>query len=120
MHELHKEFKNHFTGLTRNFGFCNISNGYKDPDTGKIKFTNSYYYIGHFSKFVRPGAKRVSVGTTSNQLTSTAFVNDDDSLVAIVLNENDHDLDYVLTVSSKSSTLQIPKRSIQTIIIEKL
>ena len=36
-------------------------------------------------------------------LTSTAFVNNDDSLVAVVLNENDHDLDYVLTVSSKSS-----------------
>ena len=35
------------------------------------------------------------------------------------INENNHDLDYVLTVSSKSSTLQIPKRSIQTIIIEK-
>ena len=100
-----------------NFCFAPV---HGDTKTGKIKFTNSYYYIGHFSKFVRPGAKRVSVGTTSNQLTSTAFVNDDDSLVAIVLNENDHDLDYVLTVSSKSSTLQIPKRSIQTIIIEKL
>jgi len=100
-----------------NFCFAPV---HGDTKTGKIKFTNSYYYIGHFSKFIRPGAKRVSVGTTSNQLTSTAFVNNDDSLVAVVLNENDHDLDYVLTVSSKSSTLQIPKRSIQTIIIEKL
>ena len=99
-----------------NFCFAPV---HGDTKTGKIKFTNSYYYIGHFSKFIRPGAKRVSVGTTSNQLTSTAFINNDDSLVAVVLNENNHDLDYVLTVSSKSSTLQIPKRSIQTIIIEK-
>ena len=43
MDELQKEFKNHFTGLTRNFGFCNISNGYKDPDTGKIKFRSGDY-----------------------------------------------------------------------------
>ena len=43
MQELQKEFKDHFTGLTRNFGFCNISNGYKDPDTGKIKFRSGDY-----------------------------------------------------------------------------
>jgi hypothetical protein len=43
MQELQKEFKDYFTGLTRNFGFCNISNGYKDPDTGKIKFKNGDY-----------------------------------------------------------------------------
>ena len=72
-------------------------------DPPRIEFTNSYYYRGHFSKFIRPGAKRVSVGTTSNQLTSTAFVYYDGSLVAVILNENNHDLDYVLTFSSKSS-----------------
>ena len=32
-----------FTGLQRNFGFCNINNGYKDPSTGKIKFNAGDY-----------------------------------------------------------------------------
>ena len=32
-----------FTGLQRNFGFCNISNGYTDPNTGKIKFNAGDY-----------------------------------------------------------------------------
>ena len=32
-----------FTGLKRNFGFCNISNGYKDPNSGKIKFNAGDY-----------------------------------------------------------------------------
>ena len=27
-----------FAGLKRNYGYCNIKNGFKDPDTGKIKF----------------------------------------------------------------------------------
>ena len=31
-----QEFIKNFTGLERNYGFCNVSNGYKDPDTGKI------------------------------------------------------------------------------------
>jgi len=37
------EFKKAFTGLERNFGFCNINNGYTDPDTGKIKFRSGDY-----------------------------------------------------------------------------
>ena len=43
MDELQKEFKKYFTGLTRNFGFCNISNGYTDPETGKIRFRAGDY-----------------------------------------------------------------------------
>ena len=38
-----QEFIEHFTGLKRNYGFCNISNGYEDPDTGKIKFRSGDY-----------------------------------------------------------------------------
>ena len=38
-----KDFIKYFTGLKRNFGFCNIKNGYKDPDTGKLKFNPGDY-----------------------------------------------------------------------------
>jgi len=38
-----QEFIKNFTGLERNYGFCNVSNGYKDPDTGKIKFRSGDY-----------------------------------------------------------------------------
>jgi len=37
------EFRKYFTGLERNYGFCNIKNGYKDPNTGKIKFNAGDY-----------------------------------------------------------------------------
>ena len=32
------DFIKYFTGLKRNYGFCNVNNGYKDPNTGKIRF----------------------------------------------------------------------------------
>ena len=32
-----------FAGLKRNYGYCNIKNGFKDPDTGKIKFKPGDY-----------------------------------------------------------------------------
>ena len=38
-----KEFIKYFTGLKRNYGFCNIKNGYVDPETGKIKFNPGDY-----------------------------------------------------------------------------
>ena len=38
-----KDFTRYFTGLQRDFGFCNINKGYKDPETGKIKFNNGDY-----------------------------------------------------------------------------
>jgi len=38
-----EEFRKAFTGLERNFGFCNVNNGYTDPDTGKIKFRSGDY-----------------------------------------------------------------------------
>jgi|TARA_R100001594_G_scaffold122498_1_gene158661 hypothetical protein len=33
-----KSFIKYFTGLKRNYGYCNVEKGYPDPDTGKIKF----------------------------------------------------------------------------------
>ena len=38
-----KDFIKYFTGLKRDYGFCNIEKGYKDPTTGKIKFNPGDY-----------------------------------------------------------------------------
>jgi len=38
-----EQFIKYFTGLNRNYGYCNISKGYKDPNTGKIKFHSGDY-----------------------------------------------------------------------------
>ena len=89
-----------------------------NTQTGKLKFTNSYYYIGHFSKFIRPGARRISTGTTANHLNATSFLNLDGSIVIIALNDSDTELDYMLTLGSKTAKLNMPSHAIQTIILE--
>ncbi len=98
-----------------NFCFAPIHGNTK---TGKLIFTNSYYYIGHFSKFIRPGAKRLSTGTTSNQLSATSFMNDDGSIAIVAMNEGDKPLDYFLTVDGKTAKLSMPEHSIQTIVLK--
>jgi len=85
--------------------------------TDELTYTNSYYYIGHFSKFIRPGAKRIASVSSSNALLTTAFKNTDGSLAIVVMNTNDKNLDYSVTLQSKSAYLKALPHSIQTILI---
>ncbi len=89
-----------------------------DTQTGELYFTYSYYYIGHFSKFIRPGAKRLSTGTTANKLSATSFLNTDGSMVVVALNDSDKAIDYMLTIDNKTAKLNIPARAIQSIIFK--
>ena len=85
--------------------------------TDELTFTNSYYYIGHFSKFIRPGAKRIASVSSSNVLLTTAFKNRDGSLAIVVMNSSDKNIDYSLTLQSKAAYLKALPHSIQTILI---
>ena len=38
-----KDFRKYFGGLERDFGFCNVNNGYHDPQTNKLKFDPGDY-----------------------------------------------------------------------------
>ena len=37
-----KEYIKYFTGLTRNYGVCKITEGYVDPETGKKKYPHEW------------------------------------------------------------------------------
>lgn len=88
-----------------------------DTKTDQLIFTNSYYYIGHFSKFIRPGAKRVTSVSSSNDLQTTAFQNLDGSIVIVVMNISDKDISYSLTLQSQTAKLKTLPHSIQSIIL---
>ena len=64
-----------------------------DTRKGTLTYMNSYYYIGHFSKFVRPGARRIACTSMRLGVEATAFVNDDDSVVTVVMNGTDKPVD---------------------------
>ncbi len=96
-----------------NFCFAPI---HGDTQSGELIYTPSYYYIGHFSKFIRPGAQRVSTTTSRSTLLATSFVNDDDTLATIVMNKTDADIHYNLIVGSHQAILTIPAHAIQTLI----
>nr|WP_110934607.1 glycoside hydrolase family 30 protein [Salipaludibacillus neizhouensis] len=60
-----------------------------DTKTNTIHYNSSYYYIGHFSKYIRPGAKRIALEVNNDNLQATSFLNTDDTIAIIVMNESD-------------------------------
>lgn len=87
-----------------------------DTRTDELIFTPSYYFIGHFSKFVHPGDKRISTATSYSSLLSTSFVNSEEKIATIVMNKADEDVKYTLYIDGYQAEVDIPARSIQTLI----
>lgn len=110
-----------------------------DTKTGTLHYQSSYYYIGHFSRFIRPGAKRLTTkinswmtpatvdGRIGNTMETCAFLNTDNTIALIVTNRTEADMIYSLNLSqdehsdpqtNSQNTFVCPPRAIQTIIIE--
>ena len=96
-----------------NFCFAPI---HADSKTGELIYTPSYYYIGHFSKFIRPNAKRVSTASSRSNLLSTSFVNTDGKIVTIVMNQSSKKITYNLVVGNEKSVVTILPHAIQTLV----
>jgi glucosylceramidase len=96
-----------------NFCFAPI---HADIRTDSLIYTPAYYYIGHFAKFIRPGAVRISTTTSRNSLLSTSFLNKNGKLVTVIMNQTDNKINYKLIVGENSITIEIPAHAIQTII----
>jgi len=74
-----------------------------------------YYSLGHASKFVRPGARRIdSTERPGNDIENVAFINPDGSLVAIVLNPLEAGQDIAVRCQGQSFTYRLPARSVTT------
>ncbi|THF72572.1 glycoside hydrolase family 30 protein [Cohnella fermenti] len=87
-----------------------------DTRTDELTFQSSYYYIGHFSKYIRPGAVRVGWSKYTEKLQTTAFRNPDGTLAVVVLNKTDKELPYTLRSRGEIAGLSIPAHSIQTVL----
>ena len=105
------------TGGPNHVGNLCFSPVHGNTKTDELTFTNSYYYIGHFSKFIRPGAKRIASVSSSNSLLTTAFKNTDGSMAIVVMNSSDKNLDFSISMQSKAAYLKALPHSIQTIVI---
>jgi glucosylceramidase len=98
-----------------NFCFSPI---HGDTDSGDLIYTPSYYYIGHFSKFIRPNAQRVSTVSSRSNLLSTSFLNENNTLVTIIMNPGDDAISYQYYVGAEVAELKIPPHAMQTLMVQ--
>lgn len=96
-----------------NFCFAAI---HADNRTGNLTYTPTYYYIGHFSKFIKPGAQRLGTTTSYSDLIATSFVNTGGKTASVVMNMSDKPIAYNFIVGEQEAELTIPARAMQTLV----
>ncbi|AII50724.1 glycoside hydrolase family 30 protein [Hymenobacter sp. APR13] len=88
-----------------------------DTRTGKLIYTNAYYYIGHFSKFIKPGARRIISASNRDHLSTTAFLNPDGKVAVVVMNNSDKAQDFQLWMQGQGASANSPAHSIMTMVV---
>jgi len=93
---------------------------YVANNSGLLEFNGANWklYPSPNGTILRPGAKRISTGTTANNLNATSFINKDGSIIIIALNDSDKALDYMLTINNKTAQINMPANAIQTIVLK--
>lgn len=113
--------------LDQNGGPCLISPPHDDPplnqqhavvivnrDTKEVTYTGLYYYLAHFSKFIKPGAYRINSTGDSENLNFAAFQNIDGSITLNVIN-NSAEMDCKVLWKNKMTIQKFKAHSITTL-----
>ena len=79
--------------------------------------TLPYYYIGHFSRFIKPGAKRIAFSKYTSDLEVTAFSNTDSTIAVVILNRGKKNQHIKVCVDKKICLDNVDSHSIVTYII---
>lgn len=110
-------FLNEIGGPNHVENYCEAPIMY-DREKKEVIFNPSYYVIGHFSRYVEPGAKRIHINhTVDEHVFATAYKNPSGDIVIIIQNEN-WIRQFTMIVDGKSVDISLPEKSITTYIVE--
>ncbi|WP_428388437.1 glycoside hydrolase family 30 protein [Mucisphaera sp.] len=87
-----------------------------DRPSGRLMHQSSYAYLGHFARFIQPGATRIGCRVSHADILATAYENPDGTLAIVIMNAGDFDFPVRLSHTSHQATLNAPAHSIQTLI----
>ena len=90
-----------------NRGFLTI----RSDTMNSFSYETSYYSMGHSSKFVDPGAKRIESNSFENDIENVAYQNADNSKVLVISNRTPNQRNIKVRWNSKSFTYILPGKS---------
>ena len=88
-----------------------------DTEKRELVYTPAYYYIGHFSKFVKRGAVRIATTRYTDQLQACGFKNPDGGLVLVMLNSTESTLPVVIRHNDICTRTELVPHSIMTVLL---
>lgn len=83
-----------------------------DRALGRLEPQASFDYLGHFSRFIRPGAQRVLCSASTETLACTAALNEDGRVAVVVMNRTEHAPQFLLRIDGLATVVNLPPRSI--------
>ena len=91
-----------------------------DPASGSVVSRNvEYYVLGHASRFVRPGARRIASDSGVADIDTAAFLNSDGTIAVIVLNGAKEKRELTLTQGTQGAQtyrLSLPAGAVATVV----
>ena len=91
-----------------------------DTQNQKLYLQPAYYFIGHFSRFVPTGSKRIAYSSYGNDLMVSAFITPEQKKVIVVLNKAERGVPFKLKdeASDQIASLTASAKSIMTLIYD--
>jgi len=86
-----------------------------EKDTFEVKL--SFDYIGHFSRYIKKGAKRIALTKYTEKLEMTAFKNQDGTISLVVLNREEKDMPVVIRINGELIEFVVSANSIATALL---
>lgn len=90
-----------------------------DKRTGELVYASSYYYTGHFSKYIQRGARRIGYSIYTDQLEACAFLNPNGEIAVVLLNRSDTAQPVILRFHEELADITAEAHSIYTFVFEK-
>lgn len=87
-----------------------------DSKRKELDIRSSYYYMGHFSKYIHRGARRIGCSSFDSQIETCAFQNQDNSIVCVAMNGTDNDKEMTLRYKKELAAFVLKAHSIMTFV----
>ncbi len=87
-----------------------------DAGRAMVHPQSSYAALGHFARFMQPGAQRVLCAATLEALECTAAVNPDGSVAVVVLNRSERSLPFSLALDGTAHAVELPAHAVASFV----
>jgi len=86
--------------------------------TGEITYNPPHYAFGQFSRFIRPGARRIACTSSSDDFIATAALNPDGTIAVVVHNLAARETFFRVWLRGKFAKYQSPPKAVITFVLQ--